>query len=269
MPRRTPTVWYKNCLYMMDDLEMVWLQSQDAGSCAVWEWVKADCWKRNSPQLRPMSKIEKDGVARNLGIDAIRFDAIIDRMMTEVNWIDADMKVRSWEKWQSLAVREADSDRQYVKYWKDKAKSEGDPELPPVLQDDKFRIAWEEYTKYRAQNKWVPLKAMSIERKWRELADWGLEGALESIEQSIRNGWQGLFVPKSLIQEKSQSRKAPTVWEATQKLKLIEEEMAALKGRHFSGPPANNWVGDKGKKAKAEWLELKEKQKKIKLTLMG
>ena len=83
-----------------------------------------------------MSKIEKDGVARNLGIDAIRFDAIIDRMMTEVNWIDADMKVRSWEKWQSLAVREADSDRQYVKYWKDKAEAYFQKYVSPKLNNE-------------------------------------------------------------------------------------------------------------------------------------
>ena len=268
MTRNTPTVWYKNCLYQMEDQEMVWLQCQDSGACAVWEWLKADCWKRGSAQIRSLSDIEKDGIARMLGINVKRFDNVISMMVDDLKWIDSDMKIRSWEKWQSISAKEADADRQYVKYWKDKAREEGDPELPPELQDDKFRIAWEEYLKYRTENRWKPLRAMSIERKWRELAGWGLDGAIESIEQTIRNGWQGLFVPQSRVTKDSKDGtvgKKPSFWELKQKITMIEEEMKDLRGRYFSGPPSSTWEkNQKGQEAKSRWRELKQKVERLK-----
>ena len=84
MARNTPTVWYKNCLYQMEDQEMVWLQNQDCGACAVWEWLKADCWKRGSPQIRSLSEIEKGGVAHILGITVKRLDNIISMMVDDL-----------------------------------------------------------------------------------------------------------------------------------------------------------------------------------------
>jgi len=267
MPRNTPTVWYKNCLYQMEDQEMVWLQNQDSGSCAVWEWLKADCWKRGSPQIRSLSEIEKGGVAHILGITVKRLDNIISMMVDDLKWIDSDMKIRSWEKWQAVSLREASADRQYVKYWKDRASEEGEPELPPELQDDKFRIAWEEYLKYRKENRWKPLRAMSVERKWRELAGWGLDGAIESIEQTIKHGWQGLFQPQSMVKK---GGKPASVWEQKQQLELVENEMKELKGRHFMEPPTSQWDNTAAaQRAKTRYFELRKRAKDIRASIIG
>ena len=258
--RRTPTVWYKNSLYMMEDQEMIWLQRKDCASCAVWEWLKADSWKRCSPIVRELSEIENDGISNMLGINTERLNKIVEMMRDDLGWITDDMRIKSWQKWQSVAVKTADADRHYIKYWKDRTKDEGEPEVPAALKHDSFSIAWEEYKKYRANNRWKPLMAMSVERKWRELAEWGLEGAIESINQTIKHGWQGLFKPQSIISK----NKDASVWEKTQKLKLVEESMKELKGRFFMGDHTSKWdASEEAQAAKKTYLSLKEKSKAL------
>jgi hypothetical protein len=66
---------------------------------------------------------------------------------------------------------------------------------PEILQDDRFETAWTEWTAYRKQAR-KTLTAIGAERQLKALAKYGLEGALLSIDQSIRNGWTGLFEPR-------------------------------------------------------------------------
>jgi uncharacterized protein YdaU (DUF1376 family) len=64
------------------------------------------------------------------------------------------------------------------------------PPYPPGLDV----AAWQRWTEYRAQIK-KPLKAASIEAAQRALIKHG-DGQADAVEQSIANGWQGLFEVK-------------------------------------------------------------------------
>jgi hypothetical protein len=112
--------WYRNSTLQMDDPEMEWLQTQDAASCAVWEWFKSDCQKHETDQIRQLSEIDKVVVAKRLGIDSPRFSQISQHLQT-LGWISQDLRIAKWSKWQSSRTPEEDAMRKKVEYWKAKA----------------------------------------------------------------------------------------------------------------------------------------------------
>lgn len=70
------------------------------------------------------------------------------------------------------------------------------PDLPAVLDTPAFRAAWAEYIAYRHDRHLPKLLAKSIAAQWRKMKDWGEPGAIEAIQTTIANGWQGIFPPK-------------------------------------------------------------------------
>lgn len=66
--------------------------------------------------------------------------------------------------------------------------------IPPELNSEEFKTAWEEWTTHRREIK-KRLTASSIRKQLKLLASWGAAKAIRSIESSIRNGWAGLFDP--------------------------------------------------------------------------
>lgn len=69
--------------------------------------------------------------------------------------------------------------------------------LPDALLTEAFKAKWAEYMEYRRASHMKALKPMSVAKQWKELAEWGHDAAIASIDQTIRNGWQGLFPPKT------------------------------------------------------------------------
>lgn len=67
---------------------------------------------------------------------------------------------------------------------------------PPELDTPAFRSAWADYLAYRREGKLRPLKPRSVAGQIKEMATWGEPAAIESIRQTIRQSWQGLFAPK-------------------------------------------------------------------------
>ena len=61
--------------------------------------------------------------------------------------------------------------------------------------------ALQEWIKYRKEIK-KPLKSMSIDRVKKKLSKYDYNTQEAMIEQSIENGWQGLFEVKHVIQPK-------------------------------------------------------------------
>jgi len=120
--------YYRNSALQMDDPEMESLQRFDAGACAVWEWLKGDAAKRNSPQIRKLSSTEKTVLAERLGITGQRMDSILDEMR-RIGWIQ-DECIRSWNKWQAGRTPEEDAMRKQVEYWKAKATAQQSQLLP-------------------------------------------------------------------------------------------------------------------------------------------
>lgn len=81
--------------------------------------------------------------------------------------------------------------------------------LPECLNTDVFKAKWAEYEAYRRSAGHRRLKPASVAKQYAELASWGLPIALTAIDQTIRNGWQGLFQPKPQTQELPLSTPTP------------------------------------------------------------
>lgn len=74
-------------------------------------------------------------------------------------------------------------------------KKEELPPFPPEIDCQEFKDAWQRYTDYRRENRLKPLKLSSVKTQWKRLAGWGVKVAVEAIDHSIANGWQGIFPP--------------------------------------------------------------------------
>lgn len=67
---------------------------------------------------------------------------------------------------------------------------------------DAFLKAWRSWVIYRKQLK-KSLTDSSVQAQCKEFALWGEQKSIEAIEQSIKQGWQGLFEPNKKFGSKS------------------------------------------------------------------
>jgi hypothetical protein len=67
--------------------------------------------------------------------------------------------------------------------------------LPENLQNPDFVEAWDRWRTFRKEIK-KKLTPSTEKAQLKKLSGWGAADAIESIEQSIEHGWQGLFEPK-------------------------------------------------------------------------
>lgn len=82
----------------------------------------------------------------------------------------------------------------------EKSKKTPLPPFPTILNTTEFRTAWNEWTIFRGQLK-KKLTTSTVTKQLAKLERFGLRAAIASIEQSIANGWTGLFPPKDLPAE--------------------------------------------------------------------
>jgi hypothetical protein len=66
------------------------------------------------------------------------------------------------------------------------------------FSSEAFSKAWQSWIDYRKELK-KPLKDATVTAQWKEFVAWGEAKSIASIEQSIKNGWQGLFEPKQVF----------------------------------------------------------------------
>lgn len=69
--------------------------------------------------------------------------------------------------------------------------------LPGELDTAEFRDAWSRYLDYRRKMRHGNLLPESITSKWRMMVAWGVNAAIEQIEETMRQQWQGIFAPKT------------------------------------------------------------------------
>lgn len=73
-----------------------------------------------------------------------------------------------------------------------KAKAPWTIQLP--FESEAFSKAWQSWIDYRKEIK-KPIKESTMKAQWVEFAKWGEQKSIIAIQQSILNGWQGLFEP--------------------------------------------------------------------------
>ena len=101
----------------------------------------------------------------------------------------------NWSRYQieeTLSGHKPDTERTREKKGKER---EEEIALPEELDTPDFRKAWSEWTEYRRESK-KKLTKSTITRQLGSLAKLGEDAAIASIDQSISNGWTGLFEPK-------------------------------------------------------------------------
>jgi hypothetical protein len=73
--------------------------------------------------------------------------------------------------------------------------------LPEKLNTPEFADAWKDWVAYRKE-RGQTLKPTTIKAQLGKMQDWGPADAVAAIRQSIMNGWQGIFEPRSNGQPK-------------------------------------------------------------------
>jgi hypothetical protein len=69
-------------------------------------------------------------------------------------------------------------------------------QLPSDLNKPALSKAWADWLAYRAERK-PKVTPRSANRCFADFRQWGEQASVEAIHLAIRNGWQGLFAPKS------------------------------------------------------------------------
>lgn len=78
-------------------------------------------------------------------------------------------------------------------------------ELPANLQTPDFRAAWDRWQQHRREKK-SPLTPTSTRQQLKQMTAWGPARSIEAIDNSILNGWTGLFEPKDSTDAKHNGR---------------------------------------------------------------
>ncbi len=68
------------------------------------------------------------------------------------------------------------------------------PSIPDALKTPEFEAAWNDWIADR-KTRGKKVTALAAARQLKQLEAWGVTKAIQSIEKSIRNGYQGLFEP--------------------------------------------------------------------------
>ena len=92
-------------------------------------------------------------------------------------------------------------ERERVIEKKAEAVASATPVFPPALSTPEFADAWKDWVAYRKE-RGQTLKPTTIKAQLGKMQDWGATDAVAAIRQSIMNGWQGIFEPRSNGQPK-------------------------------------------------------------------
>lgn len=104
--------------------------------------------------------------------------------------------------------------------------------FPPELDTPEFRAAWSDWLAYRRERKLTTYKPKSLSGQFSTLAGWGVDAAITSIRESIRQHWQGLFEPKVATGGPRQTQKPETQWAMQQRSEAIRQRMRDLSEGH-------------------------------------
>ena len=73
----------------------------------------------------------------------------------------------------------------------------GEKTIPEALDDPAFHEAWEAYLEHRRQTRWATHKKNTLANMFEDFETWGLDETIKALNESIRQGWRGVFPPKS------------------------------------------------------------------------
>lgn len=92
--------------------------------------------------------------------------------------------------------------------------------IPLTLQTDDFLKKWGEWLIHRSEIK-KKMTSSTAKKQLDQLESWGVEKSIKSIDESIKQGWSGLFEPKNFQSSKSKIRSSSEYSEALKEQGLI------------------------------------------------
>ena len=101
--------------------------------------------------------------------------------------------------------------------------------LPFELNTQRFVEKWNEYIQHRKEYHWPKLSPRSTQRQWDQFADWGVDAAIEAIDESIRQGYRGIFPPKQKSAVKQERPNFASLGALQLQLKTIREQITTLR----------------------------------------
>lgn len=144
-------------------------------------------------------------------------------------------------------------------------------ELPVALNTPEFKAAWEGYREMRKAIK-KPLTARAMTLVINKIELWGHDLAIEALDRSTTNNWQGVFDPReSRDQAKSKPAQAPaarSTWHIQQELTAVEELIKDVQ-KHRSEVAGGDYCWPAGTDHKAKWIELCARRKSLRMELAG
>lgn len=75
-----------------------------------------------------------------------------------------------------------------------KSSPTGNVTIPLNLNTPEFEAAWNEYVAYRRERRLPKLLPRSVQKQWDKLSDAGPGAAIAAINDTIAQGWTGIFV---------------------------------------------------------------------------
>jgi phage replication O-like protein O len=93
------------------------------------------------------------------------------------------------------------------KYNKEKKEIEVNVSIPDSLNTPEFREMWIKWISYRQSLKKVKDFNSLFSEQLTFLSQFGVQGAVTSLQASLMNGWQGIFAPKGNFQSSKSATK--------------------------------------------------------------
>ena len=85
----------------------------------------------------------------------------------------------------------------------------------PNLNTDEFRDAWERKMEHRKERKDKAWAKSTIQTRFKQFSEWGHDAAIQAINDSIANNYQGIFKPKGSNAKTRSNRDAGTLNDGT------------------------------------------------------
>jgi hypothetical protein len=127
-----------------------------------------------------------------------------------------------------------------------------DPYFPEELDTPEFRALWDEWLAHRKAKK-VSLTPQTLHRQMNMLRGLGLERAMACLNNSLTNGYMGLFEPrmpgvqKPKQEEDENTRLADLLKQQAEKRKAAQQEVERVRRERIGTPVTARGTADHGK----------------------
>lgn len=208
--------WFKFYENDLDETRFQYALHQVSEVCSVWVGILSECCRHKSDTIRwGSNEIELFGFSQRLNVSVPKVNEAI-KLLIDIDYIskgENTLKVLKWNTKQSdycsrIKRRGPNSVRTVSEQCSprgeesrvDKKKEEVQIKVPDKFSQNKeFLEKWHSWMEVRRAKKGCKNFPKLFQEQINWLADFSVPDAIESLSQSIRNDWQGLFEPKNKV----------------------------------------------------------------------